>query len=319
MTDKTVSMRGYDDSPYLKEMADGIVVRRFASVDEAAKSVLNEEAGSNVDRLRRKFREQNWYERGLNDYVEAEINRRASVDADDASIVEGLTSSNCQMAKEESVVATMQRKLAEEIAATPVLGFFTAGVAAALAVVELRPVSTAPIFAACYMVSMCSLMSWGRKAAAKATPIQARVHLAFMVSFFIAVIGCLKFAVPDPSFTTGSLPGAMLLGFSTFVIANYVAELVTAYARRTGRRKSPEILALSTVILGIALSGFLPLANDLSSAVKRIEQASMAQERVADVYNDLQKRHPGIDLEPLVEVQKKIVEDSVGFKYWFKD
>ncbi|MCS4089118.1 hypothetical protein [Rhizobium sp. BK176] len=78
MTDKASPLRGYDDSHYLKEMSDGIITRRFTSVEEAAKAVLDEEAGSNVDRLRRKFREQNWYERGLNDYVKAEINRRAA-------------------------------------------------------------------------------------------------------------------------------------------------------------------------------------------------------------------------------------------------
>lgn len=54
---------GYDDSTNLKAMADGIVVKKYGSVDEAAKNVLGEDGGSNVDRLRRKFREQGWYER----------------------------------------------------------------------------------------------------------------------------------------------------------------------------------------------------------------------------------------------------------------
>lgn len=71
--------RGYDDSALLKRMADGLVSREFGSVDEAAKAVLEEDSGSNVDRLRRKFREQGWYEKGLNDYVEAQIAARGLI------------------------------------------------------------------------------------------------------------------------------------------------------------------------------------------------------------------------------------------------
>lgn len=79
MKDKTENSRGYDDTHYLTEMAAGIVTRRFSSVDEAAKKVLGNSSSSNADRLRRKFREQKWYERGLNDYVEAELGRRQTV------------------------------------------------------------------------------------------------------------------------------------------------------------------------------------------------------------------------------------------------
>lgn len=72
-------VRGYDDSAYLKQMADGLVTREYGAVDEAAKAVLDEESGSNVDRLRRKFREQGWYERGLQDYVQTEIKKRGMI------------------------------------------------------------------------------------------------------------------------------------------------------------------------------------------------------------------------------------------------
>lgn len=77
--DSDNKQRGYDDSPLLKRMADGLVSREFGSVDEAAKSVLGEDTGSNVDRLRRKFREQGWYEKGLNDYVEVQIKDRGLI------------------------------------------------------------------------------------------------------------------------------------------------------------------------------------------------------------------------------------------------
>jgi hypothetical protein len=71
------SVKGYDDSAALQEMAAGVITRRFASVDEAAKAVIGEASGSNVDRLRRKYREQNWHQKGLDDYVDAEIKRRS--------------------------------------------------------------------------------------------------------------------------------------------------------------------------------------------------------------------------------------------------
>ncbi len=78
--DSENKQRGYDDSALLKRMADGLVSREFGSVDEAAKAVLEEDSGSNVDRLRRKFREQGWYEKGLNDHVEAQIAARGLIE-----------------------------------------------------------------------------------------------------------------------------------------------------------------------------------------------------------------------------------------------
>lgn len=77
MQENQVCPRGYDDTAYLSEMSKGIVSRRFTSVDEAARTVLGEKSGSNVDRLRRKFRDQKWYERGLQAYVAEEIERQA--------------------------------------------------------------------------------------------------------------------------------------------------------------------------------------------------------------------------------------------------
>ncbi|TLX16097.1 hypothetical protein [Rhizobium sp. MHM7A] len=77
--DSENKQRGYDDSALLKRMADGLVSREFGSVDEGAKAVLGEDTGSNVDRLRRKFREQGWYEKGLEDYVEAQIAERGLI------------------------------------------------------------------------------------------------------------------------------------------------------------------------------------------------------------------------------------------------
>lgn len=78
MTDPEPKTRGYDDNALLKEMASGIITRQFSSVDVAAKSVIGDRHPSNAERLRRKFREQGWYERGLAAYVNGEIARRSA-------------------------------------------------------------------------------------------------------------------------------------------------------------------------------------------------------------------------------------------------
>lgn len=316
MTDKASSLRGYDDSPYLKEMADGIISRRFASVDEAAKAVLDEEAGSNVDRLRRKFREQNWYERGLNDYVEAEINRRAVEAPAAVTEPEFVTASGRPMSKAGVVVTKTMRKLTDEFAPTATLGFVGAGITAALAAVGMRPMSIAPILTASFFVSLLGMMIWAHRAASKATPIQACLHLASMSAFFVALVVGLRSAVPDPSFFAGSLPGTAVIAFAAFVFSNYVSELVAAYGRRSGRAKSPEIFALTALIAAVGGLGFLPLLTDLAYANKRAEQGIKAYQRVSEAYNDLRIKHPDIDLKPLMEVQKQIVKDAIRFPSW---
>lgn len=53
--------KGYDDTKELKAMAAGIKNGIYTSVEQAAKAVLADPRQSNVDRLRRKFREQDWH------------------------------------------------------------------------------------------------------------------------------------------------------------------------------------------------------------------------------------------------------------------
>lgn len=65
---ETETMRGYDDTQELKKMARGIMTGEYTSVEQAARAVLNEDGGSNVDRLRRKFRQDNWFVKGRDDY-----------------------------------------------------------------------------------------------------------------------------------------------------------------------------------------------------------------------------------------------------------
>lgn len=75
-----IKQRGYDDTELLTRMARGLILREFSSVDDAAKTVIGDAHPSNAERLRRKFREQNWYERGLQDYVTSEIERRSATE-----------------------------------------------------------------------------------------------------------------------------------------------------------------------------------------------------------------------------------------------
>jgi hypothetical protein len=70
----TNSTRGYDDTHELMEMAVGIFDGRFKSVEHAARSVLPDASQSNIDRLRRKFRQQAWIDyppASFADYIRA--------------------------------------------------------------------------------------------------------------------------------------------------------------------------------------------------------------------------------------------------------
>lgn len=80
-------MRGYDDTQMLQEMAEGVFSRKYGSVDEAAKAVTGEEGGSNVDRLRRKFRTDDWFGKGLEIHVENVIKARALVPPQQSVVV----------------------------------------------------------------------------------------------------------------------------------------------------------------------------------------------------------------------------------------
>ncbi|TLX17116.1 hypothetical protein [Rhizobium sp. MHM7A] len=51
------SKRGYDDTAHLMKMATGLADGTFVSVHQAARQILNEPDGPNVDRLRRKYRD----------------------------------------------------------------------------------------------------------------------------------------------------------------------------------------------------------------------------------------------------------------------
>ncbi|NTF17149.1 hypothetical protein G6L37_01725 [Agrobacterium rubi] len=60
----TNANRGYDDTRELLAMAVGLARGTYRSVEHAARSVLKDPTQSNVDRLRRKYRQHGWAERG---------------------------------------------------------------------------------------------------------------------------------------------------------------------------------------------------------------------------------------------------------------
>ncbi len=66
-------MRGYDDTKYLEAMGMGIMTGEYTSVEHAARTVLNEVSGSNVDRLRRKFRQDGWFIKGRDNFIRAQF------------------------------------------------------------------------------------------------------------------------------------------------------------------------------------------------------------------------------------------------------
>jgi hypothetical protein len=75
------SARGYDDTRELMEMAVGLFEGRFKSVDQAARTVLSDPKQSNVDRLRRKFRQQGWMDKGREEFLRQSL--EPSVEDDD--------------------------------------------------------------------------------------------------------------------------------------------------------------------------------------------------------------------------------------------
>jgi hypothetical protein len=75
------SARGYDDTRELMEMAVGLFDGRFKSVDHAARSVLSDPKQSNVDRLRRKFRQQGWIDRGREEFLRQSVEGDIGPDA----------------------------------------------------------------------------------------------------------------------------------------------------------------------------------------------------------------------------------------------
>jgi hypothetical protein len=317
LTDQITQTRGYDDSAHLKEMADGIITRRFASVEEAAKAVLGEEAGSNVDRLRRKFREQNWYERGLSDYVEAKIARRATLEIDEVDQEPVANEQKTLGGAAEIVSKQVRELLVRQFTPTGTIAFLGIAFTSALTVLQMRPLSGAFVVITSVVISILGLVLWADKEASHATGPKMWLQLAAMSALWASLVAVFGITVPDPRYRFGSSLGDIAVASAGLVFGIYISGLVLAHGKRTARPKSPEIMGLAiAALIFSSMLGVLPLMSDLVYSNKRTEQGMDAYLKVNKAYQELRKTNPELDLHSLMDVQREIVQDAVRFPKW---
>lgn len=259
--------RGYDDTNYLKEMAAGVISKRFSSVDEAAKAVLNEEGGSNVDRLRRKFREQDWYARGLAEYVEAEIASRGLIEEPGHlrffRSVRGTLLFPSRLKRK-----TWTNGIAVAKDARPTTPTVVVAVAAAVLIGLMG--SGAVSAASAIMVALAGALFagvfWADRASELADRQQAWSHLTAMsLATVTAVIG-FGYASPDATYTLGSFAGSVSAALGLTALGVYLTSYISVGARRAGRRKTFEVSALIIALSILSQSGTALLAYDAHAA-----------------------------------------------------
>lgn len=309
MTDRQANLRGYDDSRYLKEMADGIIVRRYASVEDAAKSVLGEDTGSNIDRLRRKFREQNWYDRGLNDYVEAEINRRQAEELSEAPDNWFVNSKGVPMGAREITAVKWFLAVINHLTPSAFFAYGSVGSVWLLIGMHLIGISLTSVLAVLGAVSSVSMCLWAIKSARSASALAAAFHLLSLAGIYLAIIVGLRHLVPEPALFAGSLPGGLAFAAGTITISAYLIEFARKTAAKAGRDKSPEFIGLALVVtmLGV-FGGITPAVQDIKLFTKKEEVALEAAGRIERAMSALRQGNPLADLSPLVEAQRSILE-----------
>lgn len=254
--------RGYDDTAYLTDMASGLLSRKYHSVDEAAKAVLSEDGGSNVDRLRRKFREQNWYEKGLSDYVEAEIASRNLIAEpgyhrigrqvmdrirapfESLQIVNAAIGDRIRVKPKNSMVA---------FSLVTTLMF----VAAASGLVTM----TASLFVA---VACCVLLmvAWADKTSEAVSAKTACIHLSGMGVLTAGLVAVFGYADPSPEFTMGSQQGALALVIGLTVMGVYSTSFIGFQTRKNGTRKTLEVGCLIAALSAFSQLGTAILVHD---------------------------------------------------------
>jgi hypothetical protein len=259
--------RCYPDDKYLKEMAAGVISKRFGSVDEAAKAVLNEEAGSNVDRLRRKFREQDWFARGLAEYVEAEIASRGLIKEPGPlrlfRSLRGTLAFPGRLKRKTwlSGMAVMKESrpktptAAVTFAAAGLIGLMASGVVTATTALMLALSSA--LFTAVF---------WADRASEFADRRQARSHLTAMTLATAAAVVSFGYASPDAAYTLGSFAGSVAAAFGLTSLGVYVTSYISVEAHRAGRRKTFEVSALIVALSILSQSGTALLAYDAHAA-----------------------------------------------------
>jgi hypothetical protein len=298
-------------------MAEGVVTRRFASVDEAAKAVIGEETGSNVDRLRRKFREQNWYDRGLKDYVEAEIGRR-SAEASSSASFKGIV-----VAADGSIITPKGRVIRGFWAFyvrsclgivrgfTPpgMLAFLSAALSFALILAGLKVISIAGIIAVSCVTSFFGLFLWASNAARNASLRERIAHLAALLIFFGGIASIMRLWTPDPSFLLGSAFGSFSVAAGAMVVGSYLISALEEHGNKTGRRESIEFKGLAAAMFIIIFgSGSFPVWSDMWQMNARFEMAAFTTRKINDAIVEMKDMDPGVDIRPLVSIQDSITK-----------
>jgi hypothetical protein len=257
------TLKGYDDSPYLQAMADGIITRTYGSVDEAAKAVLGEEGGSNVDRLRRKYREQNWHEKGLAAYVETVIARRDLIPA--PGHMKLLTRVTARLSNPATTALQAVSAARRILSHTKPDG--KTALPMVVATLLLTGVSTSVIpmayaMAAFLAFTLFALTSWADRSSEKSDGRTAGFVLSAMAGGVAALVGAFGLMSPNSAYSVGSMHGAVTLAIGLTIIGVYATSFVSTRAVAAGRRKTFEVSALIVALAIMSQTGTAILAKD---------------------------------------------------------
>ncbi|MNU39079.1 hypothetical protein D3C71_277670 [compost metagenome] len=254
--------RGYDDTNYLTEMATGLVSRRYASVDEAAKAVLREDAGSNVDRLRRKFREQGWYDKGLAAHVEAEIASRGLIAEPGyhrtaRQIIRTVTTPFESLRRFKTAAAPMSAIRPK----TSLMAFSLATTilfaAAASGIVGMSTVLLIAVFC-CVAI----LVAWADRTSETVTAWTAGIHLCSLGVLTASLVAVFGYSDAAPEFTMGSPQGALATSIGLTIMGVYATSFIGTRTRLTGTRKTLEMGLLIAALSVLSQSGTAILVHD---------------------------------------------------------
>lgn len=257
------TLKGYDDSAYLQVMADGIITRKYNSVDEAAKAVLGEDGGSNVDRLRRKYREQNWHEKGLAAYVEAEIAKRDLIKA--PGHVKLLTKLSARLTSPATTALQVFTATGRMLGHTKPDGKTALPMVVATLLLTGVSVSIIPMayaMAAFLALTLFALTSWADRSSEKSDGRTAGFVLSAMAGGIVALVGAFGLLSPNSAYSVGSMHGAVTLAIGLSIIGVYATSFVSTRAVAAGRRKTFEVSALIIALAIMSQTGTAILAKD---------------------------------------------------------
>lgn len=257
------TFKGYDDSAHLKAMADGIITRKYNSVDEAAKAVLGEEGGSNIDRLRRKYREQNWHEKGLAAYVEAEIAKRDLIAAPThMKLLAVLTDRLASPATTALQAFTATRRILSRTKPDGKTALPMVVATLLLSGVSVSAIPMAYAMAAFLAFTLFALTFWADRSSEASDGRKAGFILSAMAGAIAALVGAFGLLSPNSAYSVGSMHGAVTLAIGLSIIGVYATSFVSTRAVAAGRRKTFEVSALIVALAIMSQTGTAILAKD---------------------------------------------------------